>query len=876
MPDTITAVRAAVAGRYEIEREIGRGGFATVYLARDLRHDRPVAFKVFTSSADAENGDQRFLREIRVLARLQHPNIVPLIDSGIADGLLYYVMPFIQGESLRAKLERDGHLAADTAISIAQESANALAYAHDQGVIHRDIKPENILLSAGRAMLADFGVARAVGAAGGRTLTRTGAGNPGTPEYMSPEQLLGDAQVDARSDIYSLGCVIYEMLTGRRPFIGGDAMVKRFTESPAPPSTVEKGIPRALDAVVTKALALDPASRYATALELGQALSRVTDSASRHERHADWRGNRRLQVGAAVAAILLTAAAFAILEGHVPNIRRASAGALDPSRVVVAPFVNRTGDRALDPVANMSADWIAQGLAQTGLIHVVPPQTVLRSREAIDSSSSAAGGSAETALANETGAGTVIAGSYYRQNDSLRFEAHIVDAVKREMTNGSVTASAPLADPLVGIEALRGRLMGSLAARFDKNLSPWAGHASQPPNYDSYVEFIQGQEDFVNSRFAESIPHYMRAAQLDSSYTMPLLYAAAAYRNLNNLVTADSILARVGQQRARLAPYDRFVFEWFAAKNSDERVAAIRQAAALAPGSLSEWQLGLDAFTYLNRPREAISVLTAMDPTRGDLRGWILYWDPLCMAYHVLGDHVSELAAADRARTQYPDYIEPLILRGRALAALHRVNEITALADTALRKKSSAERIDFALVLRSTGAELDAHGDPATALRLYDQAQHWMEPQMSDSTGRRRFALRHADLLLIRGDAKSAELDLRQLQRTQPNDLTIAGMLGVAEAMLGKSQDAKAQESWLEHHVRNPADRAPLSEASTALYWRAAIEARGADKEHAVALLSDAIAHGRRYNTTPHLHADPYFAPLRSLQSFKTLVAPKG
>ena len=276
MTDPIGPIRQAVAGRYEIQREIGQGAFATVYLARDLRHDRYVAFKILNADPNSETGELRFLREIRMLASLQHPNILQLIDSGHVEAMLYYVMPYVSGETLRDRIQRERQLKLDAAVMIAREASDALACAHEKGIIHRDIKPENILLSAGHPVIADFGIARAIDLAGVRQLTRTGIGSPGTPAYMSPEQLMGDKEIDQRTDIYSLGAVLYEMLTGRPPFVGKDGFVRRFTEPPPLPSSLRARLPRALDAIVNKALSRDPADRYSTAAELADSLNRAS------------------------------------------------------------------------------------------------------------------------------------------------------------------------------------------------------------------------------------------------------------------------------------------------------------------------------------------------------------------------------------------------------------------------------------------------------------------------------------------------------------------------------------------------------------------------------------------------------------------------
>jgi serine/threonine protein kinase len=270
--DPIAPLRSALRGHYDIEREIGQGAFATVFLARDLKHERKVALKVLNADPTSDIGELRFIREIRTLARLQHPNILPLHDSGHVEALLYYVMPYVSGDTLRDRIDREKQLPIEEACSIARDVADALAYAHGQGIIHRDIKPENILLSTGHPILADFGIARAIDLAGVRTVTRTGTASPGTPAYMSPEQLMGDKDLDGRSDTYSLGCVLFEMLTGKPPFGGKEGFVKRFTEPPPKASTFRKDLPKWVDEALEGALQRAPQDRYATAKEFIVAL----------------------------------------------------------------------------------------------------------------------------------------------------------------------------------------------------------------------------------------------------------------------------------------------------------------------------------------------------------------------------------------------------------------------------------------------------------------------------------------------------------------------------------------------------------------------------------------------------------------------------
>jgi eukaryotic-like serine/threonine-protein kinase len=297
----------SLADRYTIERELGRGGMATVYLALDARHHRRVAVKVLHAELSAVIGSERFLKEIEVTAGLQHPHILPLFDSGDVDGQLYYVMPFVDGETLRARLERENQLPVDDTIRIAAEVASALEYAHKRHVVHRDIKPENILLHDGAALVADFGIALAVQDAGGQRITQTGL-SLGTPQYMAPEQAMGEKSIGPRADIYALGAVTYEMLTGEPPFTGATSqaiVAKMLTDDPAPPSRQRRAVPPALEEAVLRALEKLPADRWPSA----QAFADAMTATHLAPRHVESRGRRAAWVpwGIAAAAAALAA-----------------------------------------------------------------------------------------------------------------------------------------------------------------------------------------------------------------------------------------------------------------------------------------------------------------------------------------------------------------------------------------------------------------------------------------------------------------------------------------------------------------------------------------------------------------------------------------
>ena len=328
MADLLSQLGESLAGRYDIERELGRGGMATVYLARDLKHQRLVAVKVLDPDLGAVLGGERFLSEIRVTANLQHPNLLPLFDSGDAAGQLYYVMPYVEGESLRARLDRETQLPVPEATRIATAVASALDYAHRRGVIHRDLKPDNILLHDGQPIVADFGIALAVSKAGGQRVTQTGI-SLGTPQYMSPEQATGDRTLDARSDIYSLGAVTYEMLTGDPPHAGNTAqaiIAKVLTEKPTPVRALREMVPAHVEHAIERALAKVPADRWSSAREFVDALEgriTITETASRPgagwQRWLPWATTTVL--GAACLALVLRPGAVAAPAPNAPLSR---------------------------------------------------------------------------------------------------------------------------------------------------------------------------------------------------------------------------------------------------------------------------------------------------------------------------------------------------------------------------------------------------------------------------------------------------------------------------------------------------------------------------------------------------------------------------
>src|SRR6266704_809656 len=375
MTDVLDALRASLAPHYDVEREIGAGGMARVFLAVEQHPHRRVAIKVLDPEVSTRLLRERFIREVDLSSNLSHPHIVPIFSAGEVDGLFYYVMPYVEGESLRHRLLRDRKLPLETALHIARDVADALAFAHGQGIIHRDIKPENILLSGEHAIVADFGIARAISAAGSLTLTQ--AGQPiGSPGYMSPEQAMALGDLDARTDLFSLGCVLFEMLAGESPAASmTERRVHNWTvlEASTAMKRADAGVARAVKHAISRALAPLPDDRFPTVTEFATALGGPPHRTSVPTRgvFASRRGRRVAVALGVVLAVVGVGAAVRLL--------RSSGWHLNDRRVVVAVIENHTGDPTLDNVGHMAADWVTQGLAQTGLVEVVPSVSVMSS-----------------------------------------------------------------------------------------------------------------------------------------------------------------------------------------------------------------------------------------------------------------------------------------------------------------------------------------------------------------------------------------------------------------------------------------------------------------------------------------------------------------
>jgi eukaryotic-like serine/threonine-protein kinase len=468
--DVLEQLRAALGDRYEVERLVGEGGMATVYLAKDLRHGRQVAIKTLRAELAVSIGADRFLREIRLAANLQHPNVLALYDSGDADGILYYVMPFIEGESLRSRLDREQQLPLHDAVRIIREAAEGLAYAHERGIVHRDIKPENILLQNGHALVADFGIARAVDAAGEK-LTQTGMA-VGTPHYMSPEQALGADHADGRSDVYSLGCVLYELLAGQAPFDGPNsrAILARHAMEQVPSiRIVRQSVPEELEDVVLQALEKTPADRFQKMSEMADVLADLEPTlATRRTTSRGVPTVRRSTSGGVPAVRRTTPVAIlgtkwgtgvrlwslsavllaALVVGGVAAWRAAFGpgaaaedSSVDKNRIAVLYFENRSGADSLSYLADGLTEALIQELSE-----VKPLQVISRNGVSPFRNTSAPPDSIGRALK----VGTLVEGTIAQSGERLRVSVSLLNAA-----SGDVLGSRTLERPRNEIFALQ-------------------------------------------------------------------------------------------------------------------------------------------------------------------------------------------------------------------------------------------------------------------------------------------------------------------------------------------------------------------------------------------------------------------------------------
>jgi TolB-like protein/tetratricopeptide (TPR) repeat protein len=579
VPDLLDSLREALADRYAVERELGRGGMATVFFAEDLKHHRSVAIKVLHADLTAALGAERFLREIEIAARLQHPHILPLYDSGAAAGFLYYVMPYVEGESLRDRLTREKQLPQEDALRIASEVAGALAYAHSRGVVHRDIKPENIMLSGGTAVVTDFGIARAVSAAGAdQHLTETGT-IIGTPAYMSPEQATGATEIDGRSDQYSLACVVYEMLVGAPPFTGPTAqavMARHSLDMVSPPSIVRSTIPDAVEGAVLRALSKVPADRYPTTALFAEALNTPSAATGAYRRatleRAGGRPRRSVWRFAPVVVVLAALAGYLAIRSARAGRGTGGGTGLDPRRIAVLYFTDQSSAHTLGYLADGLTEALIDALRPVATLTVVSKNGVAPYRNLtvpLDS------------VARALGVGTIVQGGVDELGGRYRVSVNLIDGAsgadlgKRASFEQPAGAVLAIRDSLASkvAEVLRMRLGEELRLRHEqastRSVPAWSlVQQGERARKDAEARLAGDDVDGAFSGFARADSLLALAEAADPSWAEPVTQRGwLAYRrarlagNRKALVHWVDVARGHAERAVTLAPNDARALE---------------------------------------------------------------------------------------------------------------------------------------------------------------------------------------------------------------------------------------------------------------------------------------------------------------------------
>jgi eukaryotic-like serine/threonine-protein kinase len=710
--DLLSRLETGLGDRYRILHLIGEGGMARVYLARDLRHEREVALKVLRPEIAASLGGDRFLREIRIVASLQHPNVLPLFDSGVAGDsasgteVLWYVMPYVQGESLRAKIEREGRLSLEEVVRIGDDLAGALDYAHGRGVVHRDVKPENVLLSGGHAFVADFGVARAVDLAGTPGATAIGIAM-GTPTYMSPEQAAGEADLDGRSDVYSLACVFYEMLAGTPPFGGvtpREIMAKHALEPPLPIRRERPDLSPVVEAALSRGLAKAPGGRTLRAADLVRELRpEATPIQVTSQRLPVVRRSRSRVVPVAVAGAALAAVAL-IWRARAP------APLVPPSpsasAIAVLPFTVRGADSL--GLGEGLVGLLSTKLDGAGDLHSVDPRALLSyvARQAPTPSGPDQG----RLVADHFGAGLFVLGDVLAVGGKLRLTASLYDARRPGHTATTAAAEGPTDHVFDLVDSLASQLLAGWSGR-ESRLTGIAAVTTR--SLAALKAYLEGESAFRSGNFDAAVEGFQRAVAEDSLFALAWYRMSVAAEWLTRSDIAHEAAEHAVRLADRLSEHDRLLLQGLVVTRRGEGAEAERlfqNAVAIYPNDVEAWiQLGEVQFHYgplFGRPvadsKATWQRVLALEPD---------FFAPLV--------HLVRIAAAERDGVQ----VDSLVRRAMALRPTAGPGDAGAtrserLELETLRAFSNKDPAGQAQVL----AQLDSATDVTVSLSLWGVA----------------------------------------------------------------------------------------------------------------------------------------------------------
>ena len=877
MADVLDELRTGLSDRYTIVRELGAGGMATVYLAHDVRHDRDVALKVLLPDLAGALGAERFLTEIKLCARLQHPHILTVLDSGETAGHLWFTMPFVEGESLRDRLHREKQLAVDEAVRIAREAAEALDYAHRHGVVHRDVKPENILLSDGHALVADFGIGRAL-TAGQERLTATGL-SVGTPAYMSPEQAAGDRDVDARSDTYSLALVLYEMLAGETPFAAptSQAMIaRRFTETAKPLRQVRESVPENVEAAVAKALSRTAADRYATAGEFGRALASAPSVArpAATEVAAKPRRRRRVSPGLATLALGFLLGVGVLFAWRSKDAARSGERTANGRLVAVLPFEN---------VGDATDEYFADGIADElrGKLSALPGLRVIAGGSAREYKKST---KSLTDIGRELGVEYLLVGKVRWAKQASGTSRVLVSPELVQLSGGTATIrwQQPFDTLLTDVFKVQADIASKVAAALDLALGDSTQRtltAAPTANVAAYDAFLKGEASSQEMSVADppslrrAMAFYEQAVGLDSGFV----------RAWSRLATVRSILyfnSVPTPEMARAAREATERTEALAPHSVEAALARGRYAASVnhdAPGALAAYEAGLKVAP---NDVELLALTAAAEQSNGQWERALEHFaqaralDPRSAAA------LRRLGAAELYMRRYP---EARATAERALAlgpANPFMIQLRAMVPLAQGDLAGAQA-----VVRSAPATMDQ--DAFVAFIANYQDLYWLLddgqqqrlltlPPSAFDNDRGTWGIVRAQTYYLRGDrerariyADSSRMVVDAELRDAPNDGQLHAFRGLALAYAGRKGEAiqegvRGTQLW-------PISR-DASQGPYITHQLARIYALTGEPEKAVDIL-ESLLKIPYYLSPGWLRVDPEFVMLKGNPRFERLIA---
>jgi len=870
MSDSLERLREGLAGKYRIDRELGRGGMATVYLAIDEQRDRSVALKILHPDLAATLGSERFQREVKLASKLQHPHILSVYDSGDAGGQLWYTMPFVQGESLRDRMDREGQLPIRDAMRIARESALALDYAHRNGVVHRDIKPENILLSDGQAIVADFGIARAVADEHG--LTQTGMAI-GTPGYMSPEQATGERTLDARTDIYALGCVLYEMIAGEQPITGPNAqaiIARKMTETPRSLTTVRNTVPPALSHLVDTMVARSAADRPESAKAVATTLEEITASGATGATGAvtaarPAAGSRALWIGIA-AVLVLAAGALAWRRMHT-----APDGGY---RIAVLPFENE-GSADQDYFAEGMTDEVRSRLSSVPGLQVTARASTRQYKKTTKDPRD---------IGRELSVDYLLTGTVRWSKgtgpDRVRVTPELV-----QVSNRSTKWSAPLDTVMSDVFAVQSAIASTVARNLDVALAAPTQQrlASRPTeNLEAYDEFLKGEQITASIGSGDSrvlnagIPHYQRAIQLDSSFLQAWAQLSRALSYINNAGPTVETMEqnRVATERATVLGPNR-------AEAHLAQAQYLRDVKLDYEGARTQYEAGLKIDpnnTDLIIGEAGVDAILGRFDDAYAREQQAAKLDPRSIAtmrrvpalLHMMRRFPEELPAWDRALALAPDNLS--MIQGKAFGylALGELDSVRAL----VAQKLKAGVDTTALLVRFS---------------LYQETMWTLPPELlpkivkltpkdfDNDRGHWGLKLGHTyrlmgDTMHARMFGDTAVIAFAKQLHDFPDRAQLRELLARALALAGRKQEAAIQaDSALK--LRETTNDATLK--GYVLFQAARVFIQSGENERALDLLERLITMPASDITPGYLKIDPSFAPLKGNPRFEKLIAGK-